>query len=192
MFIFNCQNTWTSKNLASAWPHWQKCFEPFCIASGLAAEAEGHQVNTLLYCLGDNAEDVLSSTKKTRRKTFEEDKKYGEVLENFDKIFQVWKNVIIERAWFNSWHQQEGETSEQYITALYHLVETCNYAGLREEIIRDRLVVGIRDKSLSERLQMDAALMWEKAKTAIRQCEAIRLKTTDSCGRETAILIQSQ
>ena len=81
------------------------------------------------------------------------------MLENFDKIFQVWKNIIIERARFNSRHQQEGETSEQYITALYHLVETCNSAGLREEIIRDRLVVGIRDKSLFERLQMDAALM---------------------------------
>ena len=36
-------------------------------------------------------------------------------------------------------------------------------------MIRDRLIVGIRDKSLSERLQMDAALTLEKAKTAIRQ-----------------------
>ena len=53
-------------------------------------------------------------------------------------------------------------------------METCNYAGLKEEIIRDRLVVGIRDKSLSERLQMDAALTLEKAKTAIRQREAIQ------------------
>ena len=41
-------------------------------------------------------------------------------------------------------------------------------------MIRDRLVVGIRDKSVSERLQMDAALTLEKAKTAIRQREAIQ------------------
>ena len=65
------------------------------------------------------------------------------------------------------------ETSEQYITALYHLVENCAYGDLTEEMIRDRLVVGIRDKSLSERLQMDADLTLEKAKKSIRQREAV-------------------
>ena len=34
--------------------------------------------------------------------------------------------------------------------ALYCLAEICKYTGLKEEIIRDRLMVGIRDKSLSE------------------------------------------
>ena len=40
----------------------RKCFEQFCIASGLDAEGEQCQVNTQLYCLGDDAEDVLHST----------------------------------------------------------------------------------------------------------------------------------
>ena len=44
------------------WPHQRKRFEQFRIASGLAAEEEERQVNTLLYCLGDDAEDVLRST----------------------------------------------------------------------------------------------------------------------------------
>ena len=152
------------------WPRWRKRFKQFHFTSGLAEEDEERQVNTLLYCLGDDAEDVLCSTNISE----EDRKKYGKVLENFDQFFQVRKNVIIERAQFNSWHQQEGETSEQYITALYHLAETSNYAGLKEEMIRDRLVVGIRDKTLSERLQMDAALMLEKAKTAIRPWKAMQ------------------
>ena len=41
-------------------------------------------------------------------------------------------------------------------------------------MIKDRLVVGIRDKALSERLQLDAELTLEKAKTAIRQHEAVQ------------------
>ena len=40
-------------------------------------------------------------------------------------------------------------------------------------MIRDWLVVGIRDSSLSERLQLDANLTLEKAKIAIRQKEAV-------------------
>jgi hypothetical protein len=38
----------------------------------------------------------------------------------------------------------------------------------------DRLVVGIRDKELSEKLQMDAALTLECAKKKIRQKEAAK------------------
>jgi hypothetical protein len=40
-------------------------------------------------------------------------------------------------------------------------------------MIRDRLVVGIRDRALSEKLQTDSTLTLEKAKTSIRQREAV-------------------
>ena len=38
---------------------------------------------------------------------------------------------------------------------------------MKEELIRDCLVVGIRDLVLSERLQMEAELMLDKAKRLI-------------------------
>ena len=40
-------------------------------------------------------------------------------------------------------------------------------------MIRDRLVVGIRDTSLSGRLQIDPELTLEKAKKTVRQKEAV-------------------
>jgi len=61
----------------------------------------------------------------------------------------------------------KGESSEQYITAVYHLADTCNFGNLKEDLIRDRLVVGIRDQSLSQQLQMDPDLTLEKAKKHI-------------------------
>ena len=57
--------------------------------------------------------------------------------------------------------------------ALYTLAANCNYGALEGEMIRDRLVVGIRDSSLSERLQLDPDLTLEKAKKSIRQREAV-------------------
>jgi len=53
-------------------------------------------------------------------------------------------------------------------------VEHCEYGELKEEMIRDRLVVGIRDSNLSERLQIDDALTLEKAKKLVRQREAVK------------------
>ena len=54
---------------------------------------------------------------------------------------------------FNQRVQGEDEAVESFITALYCLVEYCEYGTLRDEMIRDRLVVGLRDAKLSERLQ---------------------------------------
>ena len=56
---------------------------------------------------------------------------------------------------------------------LYWLVENCDYSEMTSEMIRDRLVVGIRDNSLLECLQLNAGLMLEKAKKTVRQYEAV-------------------
>ena len=45
---------------------------------------------------------------------------------------------------------------------------------MKDELIRDRLVDGIRDKELSEQLQLIANLMLDGAKKKIRQREAVQ------------------
>ena len=40
---------------------------------------------------------------------------------------------------------------------------------MTDELIRDRLIAGIKDESLSERLQIESNLLLEQAKKFIRQ-----------------------
>ena len=151
------------------WLKWKKRFEQFRVASGLKDESDPRQVGTLLYCMGEEAESILCSTDITA----DDKEKYDLVIVKFDAFFQVRKNVIFERAKFNRRVQLEGESAEQFITSLYALVETCEYGTLKDEMIRDRIVVGIRHNALSERLQGEAGLTLDKAKTMVRQKEAI-------------------
>lgn len=144
------------------WPRWRRRFEQFRVVSGLgASENEPQQISTLLYCLGEEAEAVLASTWISE----DERKKYDST-----KLFKVRRNIIFDRARFNRRNQQESETAE---TELYTLADNCNYGDLRDEMISDRLFVGIRDSALSQQLQLDAELTLEKAKTRIRQREAV-------------------
>ena len=53
------------------------------------------------------------------------------------------------------------------------MAEHCAYGELHDEMIRDRIVVGLRDASIAQRLQMDPDLMLEKAMTLARQNEAV-------------------
>jgi len=79
------------------WPKWRWRFEQYCVASGLSKESQERQVSTLLYCLGEEAEDILESTGISD----EHWKEYSQVLSKFDAFFHVRKNVIIDRAKFN-------------------------------------------------------------------------------------------
>ena len=115
------------------------------------------------------ANDVLTSTN-----ILEADRaKYAPVMAKFEEFFKVRMNFIFERARFNQRNQLKEETAEKYIATLYSLVENCNYGDLKEEILRDRLVVGIQDQKLSRQLQLDAVLTLEKVKKATpeRSCD---------------------
>ena len=63
---------------------------------------------------------------------------------------------------------------------LYSLAADCEFGELKGQLIRDRIVVGIRDSSLSTKLQMDADLTLEKAKRLVRQQEAV-------CGQQVIL-----
>ena len=64
--------------------------------------------------------------------------------------------------------QREGESVDSFITDLYILAEFCIFGELHDELIRDRIVVGISDKNL-ERLQLESDLTLSKAITTVRQ-----------------------
>ena len=143
------------------WERWIRRFDRFRLASNLNATLEENQVNTLVYCMGDEAEDVL----KGLTLTADERKGYTDVKAGLDAFFVPKRNVIYERAKFNQRVQLPGETVDSFITALYGLAEHCKYGQLRNEPIRDRLVVRLRNVSLSEKLQLDRDLTLETAIT---------------------------
>lgn len=119
--------------------------------------------------MGENAEEILASTNIST----DDRKKYDPVLAKFDTFFQVRKNIIFKRAQFNRHSQQPDKSAETFITSLCSLYVNCAYCDLRDQMIRDRIVVGICDNALSERLQLDPKLTLEKVKALLRQCEAV-------------------
>ena len=113
--------------------------------------------------MGEEAEPVLKSTDITT----DERRSYDIVIKKLEAYFKVRRNVIFERARFNRCNQQEGGSVEQYIMEIHWLADKCDYGAMKEEIICDRLVVGIKDSRLSEPLQLDAKLTLVGAKKKI-------------------------
>ena len=104
--------------------------------------------------MDNEADDILSSFKLTP----EDKAKYDVVKEKFEGYFVKRRNVIFERAKFNQRRQEPGKPIDNFITLLHCLSEHCDYGELCEQMIRDRIVVGIQDISLSEKLQLESNL----------------------------------
>ena len=162
----NCQ--WSNKKYSNL------PIERFHKATGLDKQSDENQVNTLIYTMGDQADDVHISCELTQ----EQEKSFEEVKEKFENYFLVKWNVVFERAKFNSRKQQAGESVDKFIKDLYNLARYCNFGVLKDELIRDRIVVGIDNRELSEKMQLDPKLTLEKATNLARQRETIKQQQT--------------
>ena len=98
------------------WPRWHRRFERFREASGLSSKSEENQVNTLIYSMGEEADDILFSFGLSA----DDKKKYTIVSNKFEAYFVKRRNPIYERGKFNMRRQEEGESvdSFQYNIAL--------------------------------------------------------------------------
>ena len=70
--------------------------------------------------------------------------------------------------------KEESEPVNAFITVLYILASKCDYGTLNDELIRDRIVVRIRNQFLSEKMQLDKTLTLEKAARIARESKALR------------------
>ncbi|GBM57176.1 hypothetical protein AVEN_55066-1 [Araneus ventricosus] len=154
----------------SNWSKWKMRFERYRIASGLSTKTGNEQVNSLLYIMGDQAEDIFSSFDLSET----EQDHFDIVLKKFNDHFVVKKNTIFERTQFNKRVKLDGESVNTFITALYTLAEYCEYGVLHDELIRDRIVVGIYNKNLSEKLQLDADFTLTKVIESVRLSEVVK------------------
>ncbi|KAJ8872719.1 hypothetical protein PR048_026333 [Dryococelus australis] len=143
------------------WGSWFKRFQRYRLVSGLLEKSGEIHVK---------AEDIMNSFNLSD----EESTSYEVVVKRFEAHFIPKRNVIYERAKFNLRSQLADESVDTFVTALHSLAEKCEYKSMQNELIRDRLVLGLLDKMLSEMLQLDATLTLETAVNKARQTEVIR------------------
>lgn len=153
-----------------SWEKWIRRFNRYRTVSSLDEKPNACQVDTLIYCMGDKAEDIFATFKLAP----EEAQNFNIVVAKFNDHFKGDTNVIYERARFNRRCQEEGESIDSFITNLHTLAKNCNFRDLHEELIHDRIVVGCTDPKLSLSLQIIPDLTLDGAIRRARQSETIK------------------
>ena len=69
------------------------------------------------------------------------------------------------------------------MTELRKRAEHCEFAELKNSLIREKIVIGIRDKKTQERLLRESELSLEKALQICKAAEEIKIQTDEMVGR---------
>ena len=157
------------------WPEWRQRFTWYHEASKLGWEDAAVQISSLIYAMGSEAEHIFKSFKWRQA---DDAKDYTKVVGKFDGYFVPKKNIIHERARFHMRNQGQGESVEAFVRTIHEVAEHCKFKDKSEQI-RDRLVIGILDKELSERLQLQPDFTLDKAVTMARNSELVKSQIRD-------------
>ena len=159
------------QNAAEKWKKFRLAWENYALATELNKKAQPVQVATLMTVIGENAREVCSTFTDWAEEG--DDQKIAPVLKKLGECCEPRKNIPFERYRFNRRVQDPGETYDQYRTALRKLAEGCNFEVINpKEILCHRLLFGIRDNKVRERLLRETSLTLAKTDEICRASES--------------------
>ena len=105
--------------------------------------------------------------------------KYKTVIEKFDSHFCTKSNITFLRFKFFNVKQQENQPVDDFINELRTKAQECEFLELTESLIRDRIVCGINNLKLQERLLREPDLTLDRAILLCKADEDTIKQTTE-------------
>ena len=155
-------------NVSENWKNWKKAWGHWVIATKLDAEDDKIIVSSLYHVLGTETAQIAENL------TIQDKTKPDSILKALSDHFEPQKNQTFERYLFNTATQGE-ETIDNYLNRLRKLATTCNFGGLEESLICDRIVIGIKDHSVRKRLIREKNLTLNAALDICRVAERAQI-----------------
>ena len=91
------------------------------------------------------------------------DKTFYELMTLVKEHLNPKPNIIVERYKFNSRIRKSGESVSMFVAELRHLSRNCQFNNTGDDMIRDRLVVGINNIGIQRKLLSEMDLTLRKA-----------------------------
>ena len=137
-------------------------------------------------CIGP---DILHSFDGLPFGNEEEKTNIDKVIELLDAYFIGETSEIYEAYLFNQRVQEVGESFDSFPTAVSSLAKTCNFGTIQDRMIRDRVVVGIKDNTTRKKLLAESKLTLKKCIDICRSSETTskQLKEMTQIGEVSAI-----
>lgn len=145
-------------DIADNWRRFKADYEIYTKASGVSEKTKAVQAAVLLHCIGRDAREIF----KTFDLTEEDKDDPAKIMTQYDKYFLPMTNKSVERHKFNQRMQQAGESFEEFLADLRKISKNCEFGNMKDDLIVDRIVCGIKDTRVKNRLLREKNLDLQK------------------------------
>lgn len=121
---------------------------------------EDKKVASLVTLMGGKMYSLLKNLTAPTKPT---EKSYKEIVEIMARQLTPKPIVTAGRYKFHKYEQEEGQSVRDFLAKIQKLAETCDFGAFRDEALRDKLVCGLRDKSIKRKLLGEEDLPLKKA-----------------------------
>lgn len=159
-------------NLSENWTWFKRDLDNFLIAAEKDSKSDRIKLAILQTYIGDAGLELLDSFHLTSAEAND----YQKVLQKFEDHCCPRKNLLQERYQFLNTRQKVGESIDNFLARLNLRILSCEYEKqdpdtLRDQIVRDQLVVGLADKDIQRKLLREKNITLKKAVELIKDSE---------------------
>src|SRR5436190_442654 len=149
---------------ASEWKFWKQSFDDYLVTTGQDEAADKVKLSLLRNMMGSVSARIVATLPLSDGDCLI----YDSVIKAIDNYANPRTNVVFDRFMFNARKQEEGETFDSFLTDCRSLLKSCQYSDssgepLENQLLRDKIVHGVRDKTIQEALLRHDNLSLEKS-----------------------------
>ena len=122
--------------------------------------------------------DLVAPTKPT-------EKTFAELVKIVKNHHQPPPSTIVQRFYFNTRIEEMEETVSEFVAGLRRLSEYCQFAATLDDMLKDRLVCGIWDRRLQQRLLAETDLTFQRALDISQAIKAAERNARDLQAKQT-------
>ena len=156
------------------WTAYSERLEQYFVANDVDDAAKKRAI--LLSVCGASTYKLIRSLVAPDKPT---DKSYGDLVALLQNHFNPAPAITVQRFKFNSRTRQNGENVATFVSELRQLAMRCDFGASLEEMLRDRLVCGIKDEHMQRRLLAEPNLTFKKAQDIAQALESADRNTAD-------------
>ncbi|KAL1444974.1 hypothetical protein MTO96_029405 [Rhipicephalus appendiculatus] len=159
-------------NPAEAWSEWKAAYQLYEAACEYSTKPEATRRALLLHVMGPTARKIVETFRFPSPAEGEQrTDTVAAIFERFDERYLPYKNVTQATAIFNTMSQKDNQPIDDFIAELQHQAAMCDFGDKHDRLLGDRIIVGIRDAALRERLFRERDLTLEKIIATCRAAE---------------------
>lgn len=136
-------------HVGKSFGNWVERFEILCALHNVTVDTKRSWFISL------SGEEVFDEIKLLFPKQDVNQLSYDDIIKKLKSRFDRTEPALMHRYKFYNRSQGIAESSENFVLAVKLLAENCNFREFKDEAVRDKLILGLRDKVLQQKLLME-------------------------------------